>query len=343
MRRVRPAEIGLAVGAIAAAALVLAAIRHPGAAAQAWLAAWLFWVGLPVGGLFLILVHGMVGGSWGGALRVSLRDLVGLLPPLALFLIPILIGGRLIYPWARAGETGWLMPPFVAARAVAYVAAWGAIALAASYGRRTDGSLPGVIAWPCLIVLFATTSLAAFDWIMSLEPHWTSTIYGLLVTTGWALAGLAAAILLDLLRGTADEPARLDALARLLLALVVLWAYLSAIQLIVIWESDLSHDIGWLLRRRGGWGVVAAGFATFEFIIPFLLLLWRPMRRAPGAVGLAAMSVLAAHLAETWWLAVPDFGRPFGWGEPVAAVAIGGCLLFFVARAPAAWRLETSR
>ena len=332
MKRLGHAEIGLALGVLAAVAIAVAAIWQPAATAQAWLAAWLFWIGLPVGALFVILAHGMVGGPWGIALRPTLHDLAATLPLLSLFLIPILFGGGLVYPWAHAGGTGWLAPPFVALRAVVYVAAWGAIALAARRRPGADGRLSGALAWPCLIVLFGTTSLAAFDWIMSLEPHWTSTIYGMLVTTGWALAGLSAAILIAIARGAADDPARLDTLARLLLALAILWAYLSAVQLIVLWESDLGHEIPWLLRRGGAWGQVAVVFTVFEFVLPFLLLLWRPVRRSPFAVALVALSILAAHLIEIWWLAVPDFPVPFGWTEPVAVVAIGGCLIFMIAR-----------
>jgi hypothetical protein len=107
------------------------------------------------------------------------------------------------------------------------------------------------------------------------------------------------------------------------LALVYLWAYLLVIQLIVIWESDLAHEIHWYLRRSAsGWQWVAGFTAATEFVVPFLVLIWRPLRRSRRAVLATTMSILAGRLAETWWLTIPDFGRGFVWADPLAFVAI---------------------
>jgi hypothetical protein len=290
--------------------------------------------------LFILLVHGLTGGRWGESLRPSLFGMIGALPLLTLFMLPILLFARAIYPWARGDGGGWLDFPFFALRAVAYLAAWNATALLLRRESRPDGRLPPALAWPGLILLFATTTLAAFDWIMTLEPHWTSTIFGLLVTAGWALSSLAAAMLLALQSRAIGSPQRLDALARLLVALLCLWAYLSAIQLIVIWESDLASEIPWYLRRMAhGWRVVALLFPLLQFALPFLILLWQPLRRSRAAVAIAAASIIAGHFCEIWWLTVPDFSRPFTIAEPLAMVAIGGCVLFVVARG---WGLGSS-
>ncbi len=118
-----------------------------------------------------------------------------------------------------------------------------------------------------------------------------------------------------------------------MLALIMLWAYLSTVQLIVIWESDLAGEIHWYLRRiAGGWFVLVLLVVSAEFAAPFLILLWQPLRHSPVAVLAAALAVVAAHLGETWWLTVPDFSRPFSWTEPLAFVAIGGCVLFVIGR-----------
>jgi hypothetical protein len=167
---------------------------------------------------------------------------------------------------------------------------------------------------------------------MTLEPRWTSTIYGLLITSGWVLSAMAVAVAAIAIF-MKHEPESLDALARIMLALIILWGYLSVIQLVVIWESDLSAEIPWYLRRSsGGWSLVAALFAAGEFVIPFLVLLWQPLRRSPTAVMVAALTIVVAHLGEIWWLTVPDFSRPFGWTEPLAVVAIGGCGLVVAGR-----------
>jgi hypothetical protein len=333
MRRLSAAEICLLVGIIGCLLLALDAVWHGAASAQAWLAAWLFWIGLPVGALFFLLVHGLTGGRWGESLRPALLGMTGALPLLTLFLLPVLLDARQIYPWTRTGGQGWLDLPFFAIRAVGYLAAWNALALLVRRESRHDGGLPPMLAWLGLIVLFITTSLAAFDWVMTLEPRWTSTIFGLLVTAGWVLSALAAAILIALRGGSIGSAAGLEALARILLALLALWAYLTAIQLIVIWESDLVSEIPWYLRRMaGGWRSVAFIFPSLQFVLPFLMLLWQPARRLPWAVALAAASIVAAHLVEIWWLTVPDFSHPFGVAEPLAMVAIGGCVVFVIAR-----------
>lgn len=300
------------------------------AGAQAWLAAYLFWVGVPIGALFATLVHGLVGGEWGLTLRPALAAMLRTTPLMALLLIPVLVAAPSIYPWALAGGHGWLSLPFFVGRAIAYVVLWNVIALGIRRYRQPDGRLPPGFAWPALIVLFGTTTLAAFDWVMTLEPRWTSTIFGLLVTTGWVLSALAIAIA----AAARFKPgALLDAPARIMLAIVLLWAYLSAVQLIVIWESDLSHEIPWYLRRSaGGWGWVALGFALAEFAVPFVLLVWRPARRSVRLVSFVAVSIAAAHLAEIWWLTLPDLSRGFAWPDPLAAILIGACVLLVARR-----------
>lgn len=329
MRRPARVDLLLAAALVAAALVGLIAVHHTAAAAQGWLMAYLFWAGLPVGALFLVLTHGLTGGAWGLTLRPPLSAMLRTTPLLPLLLIPALVGARHIYPWAAAHEQGWLALPFFAARAVVYVALWNAIALGAMRRVQPDGGLPPGFAWPALILLFASTTLAAFDWIMTLEPHWTSTIYGLMVTAGWTLSGLAAALALAAAIAPPFGDDALDAPARILLALVYLWAYLSVVQLIVIWESDLAHEIPWYLRRAAdGWRFVALGIALGEFVVPFLALIWRPVRRSRRMVLAVALAVLAAHAAEIWWLAMPDFARGFGWVDPLAFAAIGAAFLF---------------
>ncbi|HEX3862814.1 MAG TPA: hypothetical protein VHY35_14085 [Stellaceae bacterium] len=332
-RRFSPVEICLGAAVVACAIVALIAVRHVGVAAQAWLAAYLFWVGPPVGALYLVLVHGLTGGAWGLTLRPGLAAMLRAMPLLALFLVPVLLGARHIYPWAASGGRDWLYLPFFAARAVVYVVLWNVIAVGAMRRVRPDGWLPPGFAWPALILLFASTTLAAFDWLMTLEPGWTSTIFGLLVSSAWVLSALSGALVIAAWPRVLGMTEPLDAPARILLALVLLWAYLSVIQLVVVWESDLSHEIPWYLRRSaGGWEWVALTVAAFQFVVPFLVLMWRKLRQSRKAVLAAASSVLVAHLAETWWLAVPDFGRAFGWADALAFIGMGAAFLFVAGR-----------
>lgn len=329
MRRPTRFDLVLALALAAAALVALTAVYRTDAAAQAWLAAYLFWAGLPIGALFLVLTHGLTGGEWALTLRPALFAMLRAMPLLALLLIPVLFGARLIYPWAMVHEHGWLALPFFVARAVAYIVSWNAIALGAMWQMQPDGRLPPGFAWPALILLFASTTLAAFDWLMSLEPHWTSTIYGLMVTTGWTISALAAALALAAGFAAPWAEAALDAPARIFLALVYLWAYLSVVQLIVIWESNLAREIPWYLRRStGGWQWVALVIAIGEFVVPFLTLIWHPLRRSRQTVLTVALTVLTGHAAEIWWLTMPDFTRGFGWADILAFIAIGAAFLY---------------
>jgi hypothetical protein len=325
----------LVIAIAACVLLALIAVRDARAAAQAWLSAYLFWAGLPLGALFLVLAHGMTGGDWGLTLRPALFAMLRLMPLLALFLVPVLIGLRDIYPWAAAGGHGWLAPPFFGLRAALYVILWNVIAAGAMRRQRPGGELSPGFAWPALILLFASTTLAAFDWFMTLEPGWTSTIYGMLVTAGWAVSAAAAGLALTAAMTPSDAIA-LDAPARILLALICLWAYLSIIQLIVIWESDLSREIPWYLRRvAGDWRWVALAIAILEFALPFFVLIWQPLRRWRATLLLAAGSALIGHLAEIWWLTLPDFGRVLGGADLLALIGIGAAFVFGGGRDPA--------
>lgn len=326
MRRPTRAEMLLAVAAAACALVAMIAVRHVEVAAQAWLAAYLFWAGLPIGALFLVLTHGLTGGAWGLTLRPALAAMLRGTPFLALFLIPALFGARHLYP-GLAGHGQFVMA-FFAGRAIVYVVLWNAVAIGAMRRMRPDGWLPPGFAWPALILLFASTSLAAFDWAMTLEAGWTSTIFGLLITAGWVLSAMAAAVALTAGLTVLSTTEPLDAPARILLALVCLWGYLSVIQWIVIWESDLASEIPWYLRRAaGGWQWVAVAVAALELAVPFFTLIWRPLRHSRGAVLIAAGAILAGRVAETWWLTFPDFGRGFGWADPLAFVGIGTAFL----------------
>jgi hypothetical protein len=332
MRRPAPPEILLAIAIAACALVAMIATRHAAVAAQAWLAAYLFWAGLPIGALFLVLAHGMTGGAWGLTLRPALAAMLRTMPFLALFLVPLLLAARRLYPGVAAGQD-WLALPFFAGRAVVYVVLWNAIAIGALRRMHPDGWLPPGFAWPALILLFASTSLAAFDWVMPLEFHWTSTIFGLLITAGWVLSAMAAALAVTAERTVLGVSEPLDAPARILLALVCLWGYLSVTQLVVIWESDLAAEIPWYLRRTaGGWQWVALAVALAEFAVPFLTLIWQPLRRSRGAVQTAAGAILVGRLAETWWLTLPDFARGFGCADPLAVVGIGAAFLVVAGR-----------
>jgi hypothetical protein len=296
---------------------------------RGWLAGWAFWIGFPVGALMLLLAHDLTGGRWGDAAKVPLKALATTLPVAALAFIPILLSLPNLYPWARPEEatklanTFYLNTPFFLARSAVYFVAWALLAVLA--GRGTSFAAPG------LIVMGVTATFASFDWLMSIEPEWGSSIYGMLVISGALLTALAAAALMP-----AGENARKD-LGSLLIAGILLWAYLSFMQFLIVWEEDLPTEISWYLKRiKGGWGWAAIAIVLGQGLLPFLALLWAPIKRSRRGLAAVCGLLLAAHLLESWWLVLPGIdGTGMTWFAPAATLAIGGLsVALFV------WRLD---
>jgi hypothetical protein len=313
------AVAALGGGAVCAAGLAV----DPDAVLRGWLAGFVFWIGFPVGALMLLLAHDLTGGRWGDAVRQPLRAMAGTLPVLALAVVPILMFLPVLYPWARPEEAVhlangfYLNTPFFIARTAIYFTLWMLVAVLAE--RRLPVAAPGLIA------LAVTATFASFDWMMSVEPEWGSSIYGMMVISGMLLAALAGA---TLAAGDEGPEWRAD-LGALLIAAVLLWTYLSFMQFLIIWEEDLPAEIGWYLKRlAGGWGALVLVVACIQGLLPFLALVWRPIRRSRGMLRAVCGMLIAGHLLECWWLVLPALGDGgFTWFAPAATVAMGGVMM----------------
>jgi hypothetical protein len=334
----------------------------------AYLVGYVFWFGIALGGASLTMLHHLTGGTWGLLIRRPLEAAALTIIPLAILFVPLLFGLDVLYPWARAGgadepliahKAGYLNPTAFALRAAFYFGLW--ILLAWLINRGTDRqdqtsdrapsrSLARISA-PGLGLVFLTATFAAIDWMMSLEPDWYSSIYGAMLITGWGLATFAAMTLVAAALRSQPElrpvarPRVFQDLASLMLAFVMLWAYTSFMQYLIIWSGNLSEEIPWYLRRsRGGWQLFVAILILFHFLAPFLLLLMRDLkRRADWLLGFSA-AILGLHLIDTIWLILPAQVRdPLSpqVGLPilqlllvlVATAGIGGlCVSFFLDR-----------
>lgn len=312
--------------------LILCAVGlavDPGAVLRGWLAGFAVWVGLPLGSLMLLLAHDLTGGRWGRAARGPLLAAALTMPLVGLFLLPILFGLPQLYPWARPEVAAtlpnafYLNTPFFVARAVLFVALWSLLALVAV--RR-----PGVpMAVAGLILLALSATLAAFDWTMSIEPEWGSSVYGMMVISGHLLAALALATLTAIVAGSAREPGQRMDLGSLLIAGILLWFYLSFMQFLIIWEENLPHEIAWYVARlRGGWGWMAVLGAVAQGAIPFFALIWWPVKRSRWGLGAVCALLLAAHMLEGWWLVLPGTAGGWTWFAPAATLGMGGLWAF---------------
>ena len=320
----------LRVGGIGLVLCVLGGFIWPQQLFSSYLVAFLFWVGVALGCIGLAMLHHLVGGQWGVPIRRPLEAGAMTLVSLALLFLPLLLGLQRLYPWARPGElehdadlsrkSAYLNVPFFTGRAALYFVVWITLAfLLSRLSRRQDESQdPAPSRWlqalsgPGLVVLFLTGSFAAIDWGMSLEPRWASTIYGAMMITGDALSTLAL-ITIVVVRLSSDEPmrevassSRLHDLGNLMLAFVMLWAYMAFSQFLIIWSGNLSEETPWYVRRtHGGWQWVALLLIGVHFFLPFFVLLFRETKEHARLLVRVAWLIIVMHLVDLVWLVIP--------------------------------------
>lgn len=324
---------------------------------RAYLVGWLLWLGVALGSLALLMLYHLVGGMWGHLLRRLLEAATRTLPLLLLLFLPIAGGMGRIYPWTGGGEGApahnalYLNAPFFLARAAACFAVWIVLSsLLCRWSRRQDETGDGrwalrlqQLSGPGLVLWAVTMTFAGWDWIMSLEPEWWSTIYGMSLLVGQGLSALALMIVLARTLG-GDEPLARVArapvfhdLGNLMLALVMVTAYLAFSQYLIVWSGNLTDEIRWYMpRARTSWGWLAIALVLFYFFVPFVLLLSRRTKRRAAALAGVAAGILVMRLVELIWLVEPSFapgGLAVHWLDVMVPVGLGGVwLAWFVSR-----------
>jgi hypothetical protein len=350
----------LLAGAAGAVVSLIGYFVNPAQFFQSYLMAYMFVLGLTLGSLALGMVHQLTGGAWGVVIRRQMGAASRVLPVLTALFIPIAIGTPYLYVWTHAdivnadpvlrGKHLYLNTPFFLIRAAIYFAAWNAVTyLLNKWGLEQDESgdpryarRMQMLSGGGLLVYGLCITFASFDWLMSLEPHWFSTIYGVLIMGGQGLSALA--FLITSLVWLARRPPLRDIvlpshfhdLANLMLAFVMLWAYFSFSQYLIIWSGNLPEEIAWYLHRlQTGWRFVAVMLVIFHFSVPFLLLLSRVVKRAPDTLVKVALAILAARLIDLFWLIAPEFhvaGISVSWMDivlPATLISIWiGCFLW---------------
>lgn len=335
--------------------LAIGAFGHPDQFFRSYLPAFIFVFGLALGSLALLMLQHMTGGAWGLMIRRLLEAGARTLPIVALMFVPIALGLDHLFIWANPEVVAndavlrekalYLNTGFFLARAVAYFAIWIAMAeFLSRWSAAQDARPPGgddrrfrLLSGPGLVLYGITVTFASVDWIMSLDPHWFSTIFGMLTMVGQALSTLAFAIAV-LASCSDDAPfrgrlniAHLRDLGKLLFALVMLWAYLSFSQFLIIWAGNLPEEIPWFIERlRGGWQYVALVIVLGHFALPFLLLLSRDLKQNHRALTTMALLILVMRFVDTYWLIAPAFpheGLSIHWMDVAAIIGVGGIWL----------------
>lgn len=328
------------IAAIVAALALLGCLALGWRASQSlllsYLAAYVFFLGPALGSVGLLMVHRLAGnGDWGRELRAPLLAASGVLPLLAILLLPILVGAAQLFPWMQASVPGaphitqqrwYLNWPFFVGRGVLCFAAW--LWLAQRLRRRWRDPQGDVTRFAAagLIVYLITLSVAAVDWIMSLVPAWHSSVFGLIVATGQLLAAaaLAACCHAD---GGATLRRRGD-IGSILLVLVLAWSYLAFMDYLTVWIADLPTETVWYLPRlRTGWHWLGVWLVVFHLLVPFALLLSRRAKQDRRWLRGVAGLLLLAQAVYALWLVLPSL-RPHGfvltWGDALAWLGIGG-------------------
>jgi hypothetical protein len=331
------------LGILGVLGCIVGAVLEPDAFFRAWLCSYLFWLGIPLAGVTLVLVHDLSGGHWMGTARPVLDAAIVTMPLASLAGIPAFLSIDSLYEWThpQASLTNlfYLNAPAFFIRYACYVVIWNLLAAFALWGAR-DGRLPirPGLSWLSglgLVALAFSTSFAAIDWILSLEPKFWSSIFPYTQAAGWFNTGFALVVLVVALAGWPAEERRehMNDLSQILLATIIFWAYVEFMQFLIIWEENLKTEIHWyVIRLESPWRAAIYVSAALGFAVPFFVLLWAPSKRSRAAVAIVCVSILLSRIANTWLLVLPEFeqGTPF-WLDIAALLALGGgMLLLFV-------------
>lgn len=335
-------------------------LANAGARSQlwhSWLVGALFALSIALGGLFFVLVQHATQAGWSVVVRRLAENAMSALPWLALLFVPLIFGLGELFPWTHesavardqllAHKRPYLNVTFFLIRTLGYFAVWST--LAGWFGRASrlqdstgDHELTRRMrrASPLGLLLFGVTvTFFAFDWLMSLDPHWYSTIFGLYFFAGSFMAFLAvlalamialkrSGVLVDVL---SDE--HQHDVGKLLFAFVAFWAYMAFSQYLLIWYANLPEETVFFAQRSvGTWRNLSTLLAVGHFVIPFFFLLPRSLKRNGKAMAAAAIWLLVMHLLDLYWLVMPNL-HPHGVTPGLLdfAAPIGCCGLFLAA------------
>ena len=371
----------LVVGAVFAVLALVGAILHWQIFLRAWLFSFMFWLGLTTGSLALLCLQYTSGGNWGRLGRRIWEAAAGNWWLMALFWIPIAAGVKVLFPWARVHDDPskaaeliahygadklhyYLNVPFWLFRGVFFFVAWAVIfyflkrwSVREEAGITTPAQFVPIQNLSGFGIVFFGFSItfASIDWTMSLYPEWWSTVWGMLFMVGQVLTTFCFTIWL-LTRLAAIEPISrmfkveyLHDFGKLMFAFVVLWAYLSFSQWLIIWSGNMLSEIRWyLMRLYHGWQYFGTALIFVHFVFPFALLLSRSLKRHAGRIVAVCFLLLFMRLVDLFWITAPNFypGAEFGPGHPATAglngfglvdalmyivcpIAMGGIWLFF--------------
>ncbi len=349
----RTSELGLILGVILLVLCAVFGFFFPALFFEGYLTAFVFWVGIPLGCLALLLIQYLTGGRWGLAVTRLLEAGMMTLPLCAALFLPILAGMSYLFPWTHplGGEIGdlvrhkaaYLNTPFYLVRYVLYFLILSALAfwfrrLSLRRDDPASSSLATMQQWsgPSLIVFVLLMNFACIDWVMSLNPEWYSSMLVVEFVTEQAVVAMAWCILV--LRFLAPlEPVRrvltvkiVHDLGNLLLGFTCMWTYVTFMEYIITWTGNLPHEVGWFSdRSSAGWKLFAVFLVFVHFVIPLFCLILTSVSKNLVRLARVAALMIVAHFAQVVWWIEPAFGRHLhiAWTSLVLIVAVGAIWL----------------
>jgi hypothetical protein len=350
----------LVAGGIALLLCIFGAIKSPQIFFPSYLMGYLLVLGLALGSLGLLMLQHLTGGHWGIVIRRPLESATRTLPLLAILFLPIVFGMKYLYgAWLdpervreeplSAMQHDYLTAHWFYIRAIVYFGVWLGLMLIFNRWSREQDVNQGdrslrrrfkMLAGPGIILYVFVMTFAAIDWVMSISPHWASTIYGFLFVAGQLISSMSLMIaVVVLLSRTAPmagliQKRHLHDLGKLLLAFVMLWAYFDFSQLLIIWAGNQPEEITFYRARLyGGWGAVAVIVLVFHFFVPFFLLLSRDLKRNTRLLPKVAVWLIFMRLVDLFWMTRPEFtAYAFpSWIDVVVPIALIGLWVSFFA------------
>src|SRR6267154_1357417 len=354
----------LVIGAIFAVISVVLAFIRPDEFYRAYLLGFMCWLGVALGSMAILMIRHLTGGGWGTVIRRILGAAMRTLPLLAILFIPVILGIRRLYIWAQPlaniedkhlrehleqiTQTYLTVNGFIV-RAIFYFAVWNVLSfLLSKWSKETDR--PGApdnsgrfkaVSGPGLILYGFTISFAAIDWVMSLDPSWISTIFGLIILIGEVLSAMCFAVVVERMlynyRPMSEilKPDFVHDHGKWMLTFIMVWAYFNFSQWLIIWAGNLPAEITFYLKRlSGGWGLIGLTLVLFHFAIPFGILLSRRFKRDIHRLAWLAAWLIVMRYLDLFWIIEPNFSNTlrFTVGDIIVPVAIGGLWLAYFFR-----------
>ena len=361
-------DLALGIGGIALIVWAVGVYFNPEQGLRSWLLGFIFWGGIALGSLGVLMLQYLTGGAWGIVIRRTLEAATRTLPLIFLLFIPLAIGvyTGTFYDWTHLPLTdhvmeqrGVFMTPWAwILRSLIYFSLWGVMVYLLNNWSAMQDKTTTVeesrlllekasrFSGPTMVIYCLVVTFAAVDWMLSLDAHWFSTMWGLLFVAGWALSCFCFVVAIT---AYLSDKAPMDRvigkrhfhdLGKLILALVMVWAYFNFSQFLIIWSGNLPEETGWLLTRmKNGWGFIGVGLILFHFAFPFLVLLQQDFKRHAKWIATLAIFILAMRLVDMFYLIGPSNRvMPGGleqgafyvsWLDFVAPVAVGGIWLWW--------------